>query len=48
MASAPNNDPNRFYFSGGLEPLTNLEIGALISYSKEIGLKTSMLLMVIC
>ena len=42
MASAPNNDPNRFYFSGGLEPLTNTEIGSLISYSKEIGLKTSM------
>jgi dTDP-4-amino-4,6-dideoxy-D-glucose ammonia-lyase len=42
MDEAPNSEANRFYFSGGLEPLTNSEIGSLIGYSRELGFKTSM------
>ena len=31
---APNNDPSRFFISGGLEPLTNPKISELIDYLK--------------
>lgn len=32
---SPKNDENRFYISGGLEPLTNPKIGSLISHLKN-------------
>jgi len=39
---APKNDPYRFYISGGLEPLTNPEIGEVVNYGSEQGFKLSM------
>ena len=39
---SPKNDENRFYISGGLEPLTNPKIGSLISYLKDKGFNSSM------
>jgi len=39
---SPKNDANRFYISGGLEPLTNPKIGSLISYLKDKKLNASM------
>jgi len=42
IEEAPTNDPNRFYISGGLEPLTNPKIGQLIKKLNYFGLKSSM------
>jgi dTDP-4-amino-4,6-dideoxy-D-glucose ammonia-lyase len=39
---APTDDPNRFYISGGLEPLTNPKIGEIINYLKKNNFNSSM------
>jgi len=39
---APADDPNRFYISGGLEPLTNPKIGELVNYLKQKKYNSSM------
>lgn len=39
---APIDDPNRFYISGGLEPLTNFKIGELISKLNSRGFYSAM------
>jgi len=39
---APSDDPNRFYISGGLEPLTNPKIGEIINYLKKNNFNSSM------
>jgi len=35
--TAPTDDPHRFYLSGGLEPLTNPELGNIIKYGSKKG-----------
>ncbi len=42
LREAPKNDPDRFFISGGLEPLTNLEIGSLVRYGVEQGFKLAL------
>ncbi len=42
IQEAPNNDPHRFYISGGLEPLTNPKIGEIINSLSDRKFKTSM------
>lgn len=42
IEEAPNNDPHRFYLSGGLEPLTNPRVGEIIKSLSEKKFKTSM------
>jgi dTDP-4-amino-4,6-dideoxy-D-glucose ammonia-lyase len=39
---APNNDRNRFYISGGLEPLTNPKLGQIINHLKEKNFNSAM------
>jgi dTDP-4-amino-4,6-dideoxy-D-glucose ammonia-lyase len=39
LDSAPKDDPHRFYLSGGLEPLTNPELGNIIKYGARNGFK---------
>ena len=39
---APNDDKNRFYISGGLEPLTNPKLGEIISHLKKKNFNSSM------
>jgi dTDP-4-amino-4,6-dideoxy-D-glucose ammonia-lyase len=39
--NAPKNDPYRFYISGGLEPLTNPNIGDIITIGASEGFKLS-------
>jgi dTDP-4-amino-4,6-dideoxy-D-glucose ammonia-lyase len=39
---APSDDPNRFYISGGLEPLTNPKNGEIIEYLKRKNFNSSM------
>lgn len=39
---SPKDDPYRFYISGGLEPLTNPEIGELVAYGANEGFKLSL------
>ena len=42
ISEAPKNDDHRFYIAGGLEPLTNPNIGDLIGELREAGFKSSM------
>jgi dTDP-4-amino-4,6-dideoxy-D-glucose ammonia-lyase len=42
IEEAPDNDPHRFYISGGLEPLTNPKIGEIINSLSVKKFKTSM------
>ena len=39
---APENDKNRFYISGGLEPLTNPKLNKIISHLKDKKFNSSM------
>ena len=39
---APNDDKNRFYISGGLEPLTNPKLGEIISHLKKKNFNSSL------
>ena len=39
MKNAPKNDPHRFYLSGGLEPLTNPNIGKIVYEGSKLGFK---------
>ena len=41
LQTAPNNDPYRFYLSGGLETLTNPDLMKLITAGSERGFKLS-------
>ena len=45
---APNDDKNRFYISGGLEPLTNPKLGEIISHLKKKILILPCIQMVTC
>jgi dTDP-4-amino-4,6-dideoxy-D-glucose ammonia-lyase len=42
IREAPKTDPNVFYISGGLEPLTNPRIGNLIQFGTEHGFNLSL------
>ena len=42
MRAAPTDDPYAFYISGGLEPLTNPGLGALVSAGAARGFKLSL------
>ena len=42
ISDAPKDDKNRFYISGGLEPLTNPKLGEIISTLKKYNFNTSM------
>jgi dTDP-4-amino-4,6-dideoxy-D-glucose ammonia-lyase len=42
LQAAPTDDPYRFYISGGLEPLTNPGLGALVSAGAARGFKLSL------
>jgi dTDP-4-amino-4,6-dideoxy-D-glucose ammonia-lyase len=39
---APNSDPARFYFSGGLEPLTNSRLGPLATRARGRGFRPNL------
>jgi len=42
LATAPTDDPHRFYISGGLEPLTNPLLGELVTAGAERGFQLAL------
>lgn len=42
LETAPNDDPDRFFISGGLEPLTNPNIGSIVATGVDRGFRLSL------